>query len=156
MNFSFKETSKTKSEQQLTSCINVNITWKAMCYVLLADRSWMIRGWYRYSGICSEIYTSRIYPDWWRDSTFVRFRIVIMVTTWGFKSYGAWYHVIVYDALKNCGAFIYRVKTLTLHINPLKPNDLKKKRRTAQLTSRCCILYIYSTNIGTEYFNHAA
>ena len=24
------------------------------------------------------------------------------------------------------------------------------------LTSRCCILYIYSTNIRTEYFKHAA
>ena len=41
------------------------------------------------------------------------------------------------------------------HFNPLKPNDLKK-RRTAQLTSRCCILYIYSTNKRTEYFKHAA
>jgi hypothetical protein len=28
--------------------------------------------------------------------------------------------------------------------------------RTAQLTSRRCILYIYSTNIRTEYFKHAA
>jgi len=28
--------------------------------------------------------------------------------------------------------------------------------RTAQLTSSCCILYIYSTNIRTEYFKHAA
>ena len=28
--------------------------------------------------------------------------------------------------------------------------------RTAPLTSRCCILYIYSTNIHTEYFKHAA
>ena len=27
---------------------------------------------------------------------------------------------------------------------------------TAPLTSRCCILYIYSTNISTEYFKHAA
>ena len=27
---------------------------------------------------------------------------------------------------------------------------------TAPLTSRCCILYIYSTNICTEYFKHAA
>ena len=27
---------------------------------------------------------------------------------------------------------------------------------TAPLTSRCCILYIYSTNIHTEYFKHAA
>jgi len=40
-------------------------------------------------------------------------------------------------------------------INPLKLNDLKK-RRTAQLTSRCCILYIYSRNIRIEYFKHAA
>jgi len=39
--------------------------------------------------------------------------------------------------------------------NPLKPKDLKK-RHTAQLTSRCCILCIYSTNIRTEYFKHAA
>ena len=28
--------------------------------------------------------------------------------------------------------------------------------RTAPLTSRSCILYIYSTNIGTEYFKLAA
>jgi hypothetical protein len=28
--------------------------------------------------------------------------------------------------------------------------------RTALLTSRGCILYIYSTNIRTEYFKHAA
>jgi len=35
-----------------------------------------------------------------------------------------------------------------------KPNDLKK-RPTAQLTSRCCISYIYSTNIRTENFKHA-
>jgi len=26
--------------------------------------------------------------------------------------------------------------------------------RTASLTSKRCILYIYSTNIGTEYFKH--
>jgi len=48
-----------------------------------------------------------------------------------------------------------RRKKLLDDRNPLKPNDLKK-RRTAQLTSRCCILYIYSTNIHTEYFKHAA
>ena len=27
--------------------------------------------------------------------------------------------------------------------------------RTAPLTSKHCILYIYSTNVGTEYFKHA-
>jgi hypothetical protein len=38
-------------------------------------------------------------------------------------------------------------------INPLTPND-SYRGRTAPLTSKCCILYNYSTNIGTEYFKH--
>ena len=38
-------------------------------------------------------------------------------------------------------------------INPLTPND-PYSGRTAPLTSKSCILYIYSTNIGTEYFKH--
>jgi len=40
-------------------------------------------------------------------------------------------------------------------INPLKPND-PYMGRTTPLTFRRCILYIYSTNIRTEYFKHAA
>jgi len=38
-------------------------------------------------------------------------------------------------------------------INPLTPND-PYSGRTAPLTSKHCILYIYSTNTGTEYFKH--
>jgi len=38
-------------------------------------------------------------------------------------------------------------------LNPLTPNDTYSGR-TAPLTSKRCILYIYSTNIGTEYFKH--
>ena len=38
-------------------------------------------------------------------------------------------------------------------INPLTPND-HYSDRTAPLTPKRCILYIYSTNIGTEYFKH--
>ena len=38
-----------------------------------------------------------------------------------------------------------------LSINPLTPND-HYSGRTAPLTSKGCILYIYSTNTGTEYF----
>ena len=41
------------------------------------------------------------------------------------------------------------------YVNPLAPIDVYI-RRTAQLTSRRCILNIYSTNILTEYFKHAA
>jgi hypothetical protein len=38
--------------------------------------------------------------------------------------------------------------------NPLTPNG-HYSGRTAPLTSRRCILNIYSTNIRTEYFKHA-
>jgi len=40
-------------------------------------------------------------------------------------------------------------------LNHLMPND-HYMGRTAQLTSRCCMLYIYSTNIRTVYFKHTA
>ena len=42
---------------------------------------------------------------------------------------------------------------LFLAVNPLTPNG-HYRGRTAPLTSKRCILYIYSTNIGTEYFKH--
>ena len=40
------------------------------------------------------------------------------------------------------------------YFNRLTPNDTYMGR-TAPITSKHCILYIYSTNIGTEYFKHA-
>jgi len=39
------------------------------------------------------------------------------------------------------------------NINPFTPKH-NYSGRTAPLTSKCCILYIYSTNIDTEYFKH--
>ena len=50
--------------------------------------------------------------------------------------------VIIYNCIYQCD------------INRLTPND-PYMGRTAPLTSKRCILYIYSTNIGTEYFKHA-
>src|SRR5215469_8867902 len=47
------------------------------------------------------------------------------------------------------------MKLLSGDINRLTPND-PYRGRNARLTSRRCILYIYSTNIRTEYFKHAA
>jgi len=38
-------------------------------------------------------------------------------------------------------------------LNPLMPND-RYSGRTAPLTSKRCILYIYSTNTDTEYLKH--
>jgi len=40
-----------------------------------------------------------------------------------------------------------------MFINPLTSND-PYSGRAAPLTSKRCILYIYSTNIVTEYFKH--
>jgi hypothetical protein len=40
-----------------------------------------------------------------------------------------------------------------VYFNPLTPND-PYRGRTAPLTSKRNISYIYSTNIGTEYFKH--
>jgi len=42
---------------------------------------------------------------------------------------------------------------MTPRLYPLTPND-PYRGRTAPLTSKRCILYIYSTNTGTEYFKH--
>ena len=38
-------------------------------------------------------------------------------------------------------------------VNPLTPND-HYSGRTALLNSKYCILYIYSTNTGTDYLKH--
>jgi len=46
-----------------------------------------------------------------------------------------------------------RHKIENIVFNPLKPN-YTYRGRTTPLTSKGCILYIYSTNIGTEYFKY--
>jgi hypothetical protein len=46
-------------------------------------------------------------------------------------------------------------QTIHTNLNPLTPND-HYNGRTTPLTSRRCILNIYSTNIRIEYFKHAA
>ena len=48
---------------------------------------------------------------------------------------------------------VYSRPEVSDFLNPLTPND-HYSGRIAPLTSKRCILYIYSTNIGTEYFKH--
>ena len=52
-----------------------------------------------------------------------------------------------------CTEFLNRLSGQT-QLNRLTPND-PYMGRTALLTSKRCILYIYLTNIGTAYFKHA-
>jgi len=47
----------------------------------------------------------------------------------------------------------YKSVLILQTINPLMPNN-PYSGRNAPLTSKSFILYIYSTNIGTEYFKH--
>ena len=55
--------------------------------------------------------------------------------------------------------YVYSKEWFMIHwlnvfvINLLTPAD-SYSGCTAPLTSKCCILYIYSTNIDTEYFKH--
>jgi len=53
----------------------------------------------------------------------------------------------------NTPCYVIRRPNLTVWFNTLTPNDLYSGR-TAPLTSESFILYIYSTNTGTEYFKH--
>ena len=64
-------------------------------------------------------------------------------------------YLILYGPCIFCNISVIQQDTQYLMINPLEPKDIYVCR-TAQLTSRRCILNIYSTNIITEYFKHAA
>ena len=55
--------------------------------------------------------------------------------------------------MNKCTIFVIKLMILCVSFNSLTPND-HYSGRTALLTSKRCILYIYSTNIGTEYFKH--
>jgi len=46
-----------------------------------------------------------------------------------------------------------RYTVCVIYFNPLMPND-DYSGRTAPLTSKLFILYIYSTHIGAEHFKH--
>jgi len=59
--------------------------------------------------------------------------------------------LFVLDNKSSTAVNIYNMTLNKNNINPLTPND-HYSGRTAPLTSKRCILYIYSTNINTEYF----
>ena len=57
--------------------------------------------------------------------------------------------------LNHCATVVLKQsKVDTEKYNRLTPND-PYIGRTAPLTSKRCVLYIYSTNMCTEYFKHA-
>ena len=61
--------------------------------------------------------------------------------------------IYIYVCIKHSWTSFPSIARVIYLINRLTPND-PYMGRTAPLTSKRCILYIYSTNIGTEYFKH--
>ena len=64
--------------------------------------------------------------------------------------------IYIFQPKSVCSKVLGRTVTKYLcskDINPLTPND-PYRGRTAPLTSKFAFFYIYSTNIGTEYFKH--
>jgi len=78
-----------------------------------------------------------------------------------FSQESRWVYCTLQNATKartahNAIALYFRLRRLNIRgplFKPLTPND-RYSGRTAPLTSKRCILYIYSTNTGTEYFKH--
>ena len=63
--------------------------------------------------------------------------------------------IIKSATLSKLGSLACKTNIFRYHlVNRLMPND-PYIGRTAPLTYERCILYIYSTNVGTEYFKHA-
>ena len=79
----------------------------------------------------------------WDGMTHVRTHLRIPIDVYVSRAVGIYKHIQIKGSL-----------TLKHVINPLTPNDLYMSR-IATLTSKRCILYIYSTNVDTEYFKHA-
>jgi len=67
------------------------------------------------------------------------------------QKYGLFIKMVTSYTCPFCNLFF--VHRHLFFLNHLTPND-HYSGRTAPLTSKRCILYIYSTNTGTEYFKH--
>jgi len=81
--------------------------------------------------------------------------IIIIITTG--KSTCNWnicVYVILFKFFSDIMCKICLWSEIQWHFNPLTPND-HYSGLTALLTSKLSFLYIYSTNIGTEYFKHS-
>jgi len=99
---------------------------------------------------------------------YTNLNIVIVKHNWDDKPYDCMTYTIAVctvknpdDGQRNCPKHVEfysknkleKLVHLVSFIIRLTPND-PYRGRTVPLTSKRCILYIYSTHIGTEYFKH--
>jgi hypothetical protein len=94
---------------------------------------------------------SAVYGSWiWNGLKLLFWNRDVMVP--GFRRLYSLWPSLFWD-LARCGSVVTDVsgEQVGRIFNPLTPNG-PYSRRTTPLTSKRCILYIYSTNIGTAYF----
>ena len=97
---------------------------------------------------------------WTRKATNTHSEYVILIAfplqQWSYErplSVTSYVHIPVLLGVKPGDTLSDHKASNSKYFNSSTPND-HYSGRTAPLTSKRCILYIYSTNIGTEYFKH--
>ena len=118
------------------------------------------KNWARYDKKCVSVFISS-------TSYFCQILMILEFSLQFFEKFSIWNFMVIHpmgvklfhaggwmDRQHNFVNVFRKLITLLHKINRLTPND-PYMGRTAPLTSKRCILYIYSTNIGTEYFKHA-
>ena len=102
--------------------------------------------------VCSvmEVHGHEFNPDQWRlfiDSSKVSLKLVLLHNGHRYLSVPLAHAPNVKESYESMKLLLGKVKYD--EFNLLTPND-DYSGRTAPLTSKCCILYIYSTNVCTE------
>ena len=105
------------------------------------------------SSLCNQsIKMDKPCSVWWSGSK-NNSALLMVVTVWNLKLLtGVFQHKFLFTIWPVEALYINLFSSLKF-INPLTPTD-DYSGRTAPLISKHYILYIYSTNTGTEYFKH--
>ena len=98
--------------------------------------------------ICTVSYGLRVHTtcSWYKFAMLTTVELKYIYFFCSVNSHVHSYHLVY--------IWVLRFTPIARHtLNPLTPKGMYSGR-TAPLTSKRCMLYIYSTNTGTEYFKH--
>jgi len=105
---------------------------------------------------CYNITLARknIAPWWWSKKRSEHVGVILSVFMWNLCKCNCWLMTeVMLPWTSRCIVWSCNSDFNFLYFNPLTPNDIYRGR-TAPLTSKRCILCIYSTNTCTKYFKN--